>query len=284
MTRRAELHPSCQASVYASNVRAHTRKVFEELAARYAIHYAWGNGPTGDHAAGRALDLMAYSRGDFTLTSHGSIRPGWNRTVAEYAWSQRSRLGVAYIIYDQLIISTNPNSSAGAYNRWVRYSGTSHANHVHLSLVDNPPAYKPPTPEEDNMTPQELMNYKVGASRWAVDAGLYETSGKRPEDWTVKDHLTNTGAHMRGQRFQDNRALKAELAANTALLRKLIAGAGALTEGQVADAVASGVRAAIDPAELAAAIAEQLDPQVDVAAVEAALRTVLGGLDQPGGE
>lgn len=281
MTRRAELHPSCQASVYASNVRAHTRKVFEELAARYEIHYAWGNGPTGDHAAGRALDLMAYSRGGFTLTSVGQIRPGWNRTVAEYAWSQRSRLGVAYIIYDQLIISTNPHSSAGAYNRWVRYGGTSHANHVHLSLVDDPPAYQPPTSKEDDMpTPQELLSYKIGASRWAVDAGLYETSGKDPSDWTVKDHLTNTGAHMRGQRFQDNRDLRRSLATQEVLLRQLVAGQSGLTEQQVEAAVTAGVRAAIDSAELAAAIAEQLDPQVDVAAVEAALRSVLGGLDQ----
>lgn len=145
MGRKVELHPSGQASIYHSNVRRHSRKVFEEFAECFAVYFAWGNGPTGDHAAGRAIDLMAYGRGNFSTKDHGTIREGWNAKVAGYAWKHRKRLGIWYIIYDQLIISTNPKSTY--YGEWSHYTGKSHADHVHISLWKDNPTYRPPRRE-----------------------------------------------------------------------------------------------------------------------------------------
>ena len=140
--RRVDLLRECHNSVYARNVRGHTQKVFEELAALYEIWYAWGTGPSGHHAEGRALDVMSYSRGGFTLKSPGRIRKGWNQIAALYLWQHRERLGIEYVIFDQLIQSINENGYA--HGGWTRYPGYSHANHVHTSFVQNPPAYRPP--------------------------------------------------------------------------------------------------------------------------------------------
>lgn len=140
MTRRVKLETAL------GKVRPHTLAVFEELAAKYEIHFAWGIGATGDHKAGKALDLMAYERG--TGPSHpGPIRKGWTSTVANYVWDNRVRLGVDYVIHDQVIISNNPKGYAWAGpagSTWHKYPGDSHANHVHVSFEEKPPAYKPP--------------------------------------------------------------------------------------------------------------------------------------------
>jgi hypothetical protein len=125
------------------DIRPHTKEVFEEFAARYEIYFAWGIGASGDHEAGKALDLMAYSRGGGP-SNPGPIRTGWNKTVAEYAWAHHRRLGIDYVIYDQLIQSNNPDGYA--YGGWHDYTGESHANHVHISFEEKPPAYRPPGP------------------------------------------------------------------------------------------------------------------------------------------
>lgn len=68
------------------------------------------------------------------------------------------------------------------------------------------------------------------------------------------------------------------------LVRELLAGAGELTEEQVEEAARRGAEAGTreampDVAELAAAVAAAVDHELDTAAVEQALRAVLGSLD-----
>jgi peptidoglycan hydrolase-like protein with peptidoglycan-binding domain len=76
-------------------------------------------------------------------------------------------------------------------------------------------------------------------------------------------------------------SLAAEQAKQTALLQQLAAGQSGLTEAKIAAAVAEGVRQAVPTAEeLAAAVAAAVDHDLDTAAVVAALREVLGGLDR----
>lgn len=128
------------------DIRSHTRKVFEEFAEKFAVHFAWGIGATGDHKAGKALDLMAYSRGGGP-DDPGPIRQGWNREVATYARRNAKRLGIDYIIWDQVGWSNNPGGSlyTADPDKWRDYDGESHANHVHISFEERPPAYRPPS-------------------------------------------------------------------------------------------------------------------------------------------
>lgn len=182
MARKVTLEPrQCAPSLKTANVRTHTRAVFEELAARFAVYYAWGNGGSGDHQAGKAVDLMAYAKVEGSGPSGfayqadgdiipGPIRKGWNADVAEYVRRNWKRLGVDYIIYDDRIMSNNPGGYAyggPALTEWQDYTGTSHDNHVHISLEENPPAYKPPTstpkpqpepkPEPELPNPEDLV-------------------------------------------------------------------------------------------------------------------------------
>jgi hypothetical protein len=128
------------------NTRNHTKQVFAELAEEFEIFFAWGNGATGDHAAGKALDMMSYGLG--TVARPGAIRPGWNMQVAEYGLKHHARLGIKYIIADGKIWSSSPKSVTGV-DPWKpkAYNGSDpHRNHNHWSFLENPPAYKAPGP------------------------------------------------------------------------------------------------------------------------------------------
>lgn len=169
--------------------RTHTRQVFEELASVFEIYFAWGNGPTGDHAAGKALDMMSYADG--TVDRPGQIRPGWNAKVAAYGLKHRERLGIRYIISDQTIWSSSPRSVTGV-DPWKpkRYSGQSHANHNHWSFLENPPAYRPlttpappaqTTPKDDAMpTPEDLWKHKLSPGPTADAIGGYPKDASYP--------------------------------------------------------------------------------------------------------
>ncbi|MEQ7008457.1 peptidoglycan-binding protein [Actinopolymorpha sp. B17G11] len=157
MARRVKLQTSL------GDTRNHTKQVFEELAAKYEIHFAWGNGPTGHHAAGRALDVMSYSLGG-GVNNPGAIRKGWCKNVALYVWANRERLGVEYVIYDQLIQSINP--SGYAYGKWTAYPGVSHANHVHISFKASPPAYKPPAKAPKLSLPASERHVPFPGASW----------------------------------------------------------------------------------------------------------------------
>jgi len=217
MARRVKLETKL------GNVRRHTSQVAEELFARYEVFFAWGIGATGSHKEGRALDVMAYSRGG-GVNRPGPIRKGWNKAVAEYIWANRKRLGVEYVIYDQLIISTNP--SGYAYNRWTRYPGVSHANHVHTTFKMVPVAYKPPVvskpkpqvPKEDELpTPkdvaEEVFNKPYIPNR---DDPTKPASGKS----TLAGVISNIEA-TQDQHNVQLRDMKAKLDSIESLLREL---------------------------------------------------------------
>jgi len=74
--------------------------------------------------------------------------------------------------------------------------------------------------------------------------------------------------------------IAAEQAKQTALMKSIAAGQSGLTEDAITAAVAEGVRQAIpSPEELATAVAAAVDHDLDTAAVAAALREVLGSVD-----
>ena len=160
MTRRATLRTSL------GDVRQHTRDVFEEIAAKWPIYFAWGIGGSGEHKEGRALDFMTYADG--TVKKPGPIRVDVGQQIADYLWSNRSRLGVWYVIYRRRIISIRDNGY-GKAGTWHPMSDrgdptANHMDHVHVSFTTSPPAYKPPAapatntrpqPEDHDMTPEQ---------------------------------------------------------------------------------------------------------------------------------
>lgn len=156
------------------NIRTHTRHVFEEIAEKWAVYYAWGIGSSGEHAEGRALDFM-------TLTADKqSYRKAVGDAIADYLWRHRERLGVWYIIWYRRIISTN--SSGYAHNRWTDYRGSNpHTDHVHVSFWDNPPTYRGPNGEDDEVTPQDIEKVAERASDMVLkrtDVVMNKSTGK----------------------------------------------------------------------------------------------------------
>jgi peptidoglycan hydrolase-like protein with peptidoglycan-binding domain len=78
--------------------------------------------------------------------------------------------------------------------------------------------------------------------------------------------------------------IRAEQSKQTVLLQQVLSAQSNLTEAQIAAAVQAGVRAALPSvSDLAMAVAAAVDHELDTAAVEAALREVLGGVDNGAG-
>jgi hypothetical protein len=228
-------------------VRSHTAKVFEEFAARYEIHFAWGIGASGDHKAGKALDLMAYSRGGGP-SNPGPIRKGWNREVAHYAWANRKRLGIDYVIYDQLIISNNPEGSAyggPGGTEWHEYPGESHANHVHISLEENPPAYRPPN-EREEVEADMPTAHEIAQALLDVDVDITEGEQSRyryPDTLKVRSLLVHAGG--------GGRQVIAEIGAMSGTLDALVRSI-ADNAGNDPDQLVAAVRGAAHAGALAA--------------------------------
>lgn len=211
MPRLVKLEPKqCERSIMNARVKPHSRLVFEELAGLFRIYYAWGIGPTGDHAAGRALDLMSYDllpgpTGGFKYNAKGeviagAIRKGWNRTVADYCWQHRTRLGLDYQIWDQVGRSVNPGGSLYSPDGVPRkYTGESHANHNHLSLKANPPTYRPPQadplpiPKGDDVSAKDVWNERLNPGPTADAVGEYPADATYP----ARDFLIGADAKLR---------------------------------------------------------------------------------------
>lgn len=262
MARKVTLEPrQCAPSLRTANVRTHTRTVFEELAARFEIYYAWGNGGTGDHKAGKALDLMAYDKlkgsgpSGFAYQADGDvipgpIRKGWNKTVAEYVWANRVRLGVDYVIYDQVGQSNNPGGSL--YGGWKTYTGLSHANHVHISFEERPPAYRPPTGEpaappkesDDMPTVAEFWNAKVVPNKNAPS----EKAHGMATPATILSNIEATQDVDHGLLVK----MSAQLGAINGAMGELAKALAAHTEGVDADALVAAVRGAAEAGALSA--------------------------------
>lgn len=95
--------------------------------------------------------------------------------------------------------------------------------------------------------------------------------------------LTGRDAYAQLRDSDGTLALKSTLAAQTALIKQVLAGQSGLSEAEITAAVEEGVRQAIpSPEELAAAVAAAVDHDLDVAAAAQALREVLGSVDEAG--
>lgn len=125
-------------------VKPWVRPVAEEIAVKFSpIFFLWGksNGDHGEHPLGRALDfsILEYGSG---VAHPGRARTSLGQHIADYAWANRARLNIWYLIWNRRIISANRDSYA--YNRWVTYKGaSSHTDHVHVSFWSSG-TYKPP--------------------------------------------------------------------------------------------------------------------------------------------
>lgn len=135
------------------DIRDHTMRVCEEIAETFGpLYFIWGEGGSGEHAEGRALDFMTYELGG-GVDSPGALRVDLGWQIANYLWEHRSRLGVWYVMYRKQIISVNDNGygDAGEWND-VPDRGDPTANHMdhpHVSFEDDPPTYRPIDGEDD---------------------------------------------------------------------------------------------------------------------------------------
>lgn len=116
-------------------------------AAGHKIHHIWGKGSSAEHATGRALDFMVYTR-DAKGAATG-IDSAAGDFIAEYVWAHRERLGLVHVLWRQRIRSTVV--SPGVWRAMAdRGSPTdNHMDHPHL-LFDGTaytaPASKPAAP------------------------------------------------------------------------------------------------------------------------------------------
>jgi peptidoglycan hydrolase-like protein with peptidoglycan-binding domain len=123
--------------------RARAAEILEAVeAAGHRIYHVWGMGGSAEHATGRALDFMVYTR-DGKGTATG-IDHAAGDFVRDYAWTHRARLGLIHAIWDQTIVSTDPRFSPGVIREMPdRGNATeNHKDHVHL-LFDEVPYVAP---------------------------------------------------------------------------------------------------------------------------------------------
>ena len=147
--------------------RPHTRRVAEELVPLFNVLQTWAydpksaaKTPPGEHGLGRALDLMVFvDQAQHTSSALGD-------KIAGYVWQHRARLGVEYLIWNRRI--RNRAIDGGA---WRAYTGEKpHTDHVHVTFLNTPPAYKAPTdPPLPVMTIQ--LRYVLEAAKLDDDAG-----------------------------------------------------------------------------------------------------------------
>ncbi len=113
--------PCPDGSSVESGLQANTVKLYRAVCAAYPAVNSWGGrSGSGDHGAGRALDIMCTgSLGD---------------SIANYVRSHASRFGVSEVIWKQRIWSVQ-RSSEGWRPMEDRGSSTAnHYDHVHVSV------------------------------------------------------------------------------------------------------------------------------------------------------
>jgi hypothetical protein len=119
-------------------VRAHTKSVATEFSTRFRVLQFWGNGATGSHHEGRALDIMVFTNS--SLATSRSL----GEAIYKAVWADRVRLGVEYIIWNRTITSTVV--APGQRRPYLPVPGKKynpHTDHVHVTFLDKPPAYRP---------------------------------------------------------------------------------------------------------------------------------------------
>lgn len=124
-----------------AGTRARAAEILEAVeAAGHTIHHVWGIGTSSEHATGRAVDFMVYTRDE-----HGTatgIDTAAGDFIRDYVWTHRARLGLIHVIWDQTILSTRvspglirPMSDRGSATE-------NHKDHDHI-LFDEVPYVAP---------------------------------------------------------------------------------------------------------------------------------------------
>lgn len=218
------------------------------------------NGLTG---AASALDIGDFSQGGKTLRGLSLWIVGQCKAGAPDTRDIRE------VIY-------SPDGKT--VKRWdrlgIRSSGdSSHLTHTHISYFRDSEARDKTGLFRRFFEPEDDMNLNdtVDLSDWyRLTYGVSKTN--------VEGALGSTLAYSRNASDKVAK-LVAEQAAQTALLKQILAKQSGLTEAQVAAAVRAGVEQALPSVdEIAAAVAAAVDHDLDVEAVKTALREFYGAL------
>lgn len=115
------------------DVRSHVRPVAEEVDAKWDLHWIWGIGGSGDHAAGIALDFMVYN------SDQSKIRTDVGNAIAAHMVANRKRLNVQYVIWRQRIWNADRDKAGAPWSSWRRMENrgnptANHMDHVHVSF------------------------------------------------------------------------------------------------------------------------------------------------------
>lgn len=118
-----------------SETRLRAKEIVEALAAHgTTLKYVWGYDPNEgntEHHAGLAIDIMVF--GD-------KAAGDW---VYSYVWSNRARLRVKHIVWQQSITSTVTNPGVRRPMEDRGNSTKNHMDHVHVLFLDNKTYVKP---------------------------------------------------------------------------------------------------------------------------------------------
>ena len=104
-----------------SGLVAHTIAVYRSVCAAFPAVSSWGGSSgSGDHGAGRALDIMATgSLGD---------------AIAAYVRAHAGELGVSEVIWSQQIWTVQRSSEGWRYMSDRGSTTANHYDHVHVSV------------------------------------------------------------------------------------------------------------------------------------------------------
>jgi hypothetical protein len=142
-------------------VKPHVQKAADQMQAIFHYKRIWGwpgNGETGDHPKGLALDFMVY----------GDAIKG--QQTANYLVTNYDNLGLTYIIW-------NRQSYSKPRGTWKRYNGFNpHTDHVHASFApklgpstdptpDGPPT-PDPSPEKESVDLSRIVDIFTDKRSW----------------------------------------------------------------------------------------------------------------------
>lgn len=117
-------------SLPTKGMHPNTQGIMRCVAVRYPKIKDYSTGGGGEHATGRALDIMIPGGPRFRRGSPDVVAQG--DRIAKWMWDNRDELGVWYIVWDKKIISTT-RPDAG----WIDYSvggQPPHYDHIHVSV------------------------------------------------------------------------------------------------------------------------------------------------------
>jgi peptidoglycan hydrolase-like protein with peptidoglycan-binding domain len=121
--------------------RARAAEILEAVeAAGHRLHHVWGMGTSSEHATGRALDFMVYTRDEDGHATGIDHRAG--DFIRDYVWAHRARLGLIHVIWDQTILSTRTHPGVIREMDDRGNATDNHKDHPHI-LFDEVPYVAP---------------------------------------------------------------------------------------------------------------------------------------------